>query len=101
MTKFWDNASGSFKLDPGALLDFLRGNGFGLLNHPSVKGTVMVKIDGQIVRVVSPTDIRKFCWDYATTKFEFNDPEEEKQVKSLLFREGPLLIRIICSYYLI
>lgn len=87
MTKFWDNASGSFKLDPGALLDFLRGNGFGLLNHPSVKGTVMVKIDGQMVRVVSPTDIRKFCWDYATTKFEFNDPEEEKQVKSLLFRE--------------
>lgn len=87
MKKFWTNASGFLKLDPGALLEFLKENGFGLLNKSSVKGTVIVKIDGRVVIVVSPADIRKFCWEYATRKFEFTDPEEEKQVTNLLFRE--------------
>lgn len=87
MTKFWTNASGSLKLDPGALLEFLRENGFGLLNKSSVIGTVIVQVDGRVVKVVSPAEIRKFCWEYATTKFQFVDPEEGRQVKNLLFRE--------------
>jgi len=87
MTKFWTNASGSLKLDPGALLEFLRENGFGLLRKSSIMGTVIIQVDGRVVKVVSPAEIRKFCWEYATSKFQFTDPEEERQVKNLLFRE--------------
>jgi len=87
MKTFWTNASGSLKLDPGALLEFLKEQGFGIMKHTAVNGTILVKIDGRIVRIVNPNEIRKFCWDYVDCKYEFSDPEEKRHVKNLLIRE--------------
>lgn len=93
MTKFWTNASGSIRLDPDALLGFLRENGFGILKSDFVSGDIIIRIDGRIIREVNTLDIRKYCLDYIECQSDFLDPMEKKQVKNLLILDK-LVIRI-------
>lgn len=46
MTKFWTMVSGSIKLDPDTLLEFLKENGFGILKSDFVTGDILIRIEG-------------------------------------------------------
>jgi hypothetical protein len=80
--RFWSNVSGSYKMDPESLQRFLRKRGFLSHKPQGVKTTILVKVENKMVREVTPKEIRRFCWDYIESEFEFSDPEERKQVKA-------------------
>jgi len=81
MKKFWNNASGSFKIDPEALHGFLTENGFYTYKPETVKTSLLVKVENNWVRQVSPKEIREFCWRYIESEFQFQDEEERKLIK--------------------
>ena len=91
MTKFWTNAPGFIKLDPDALLEFLREEGFGMLESDSIHGSIVVRTDDHIVRTVNIIDIRKYCLDFIDTQVSFTDATEKKQVRNLLILDRSVI----------
>lgn len=81
MNKFWTNVTGSYKIDPENLHEFLNERGFYTFKPESKKSTLLVKTKNKQVRQVSPKEIREFCWRYIESEFQFQDDDERKQVK--------------------
>lgn len=90
MKKFWSNSSGSLKFDPEALHEFLKEHGFGILKSGDLDGSILIKVEGRIVKTVTNKEIRDFCWRYIGETFVFEDPEERTEVKNVFYREKTL-----------
>jgi hypothetical protein len=90
MNKFWTSASGTNKIDPESLHDFLGERGFKTYNPEGVKTTILVKVENNRLKQVSPEDIRRFCWDYIDSGYEFSDSDERRQIKSEFQRSASL-----------
>jgi hypothetical protein len=90
MTKFWTNASGSFRFDPEALHDFLKEHGFGILKSGELEGAILIKVERRIVKIVTNREIRDYCWRYIGETYDFQDIEERKQVKNVFYKEKSL-----------
>jgi hypothetical protein len=90
MTKFWTNASGSFRFDPEALHEFLMEHGFGILKSGELEGAILIKVEGRIVKIVTNREVRDYCWRYICETYGFQDLDERKQVKNVFYREKSL-----------
>ena len=90
MKKYWTNVSGSLKFDPEALHEFLKECGFGILKAGDLDGSLLIKVEGRIVKTVTSKEIRDFCWRYIGETYVFQDPEERTQVKNVFYREKSL-----------
>ncbi len=92
MNKFWSNASGTYKIDPEALHDFLRENGFyTFITYENDK--IFVREKNKVIQQVSQEQIREFCWDYINKDYVFEDPEERKLVIDLFYKNTSFLSR--------
>ena len=82
MNKFWTNVTGSYKIDPENLHEFLNERGFYTFKPESNKSTILVKTIDKQVRQVTAKEIRELCWRYIESEFQFQDDDERKQVKA-------------------
>ncbi len=82
MRKFWNNITGSYKIDPESLHEFLNERGYYSFNPRSVNSTILIKSSEKQVRQVSPKEIRTFCWRYIESEYQFQDDDERRQVKT-------------------
>ncbi len=92
MMKFWSNASGTYKIDSEALHKFLMENGFHTLVTYG-KDKILVQEKEKVISQVSKEDIREHCWTYINKQYEFENPDERKQVIDLFYRNRSLLSR--------
>jgi hypothetical protein len=90
MTKFWTTALGSFRFDPEALHNFLKGNGYGLLKTGNLEDAILIQVAGRIVKTVTSREIRNFCWKYIDETYVFQAPEERSEVINAFYREKTL-----------
>jgi hypothetical protein len=88
--KFWTNTSGSYKIDPESLHQFLNERGYKSYKPAGVKTTILVKVENNRVREVSTIEIWNLCWEYIDTEYQFIDLDERKQVKDVFHRSKPL-----------
>lgn len=86
MRKFWTNASGSYKIDPETLQEFLNERGFYTFLPVNVKSKILVKVENKKVRQVTTKEIREYCWHYINSDYQFYSDEERKQVKTEFHR---------------
>ena len=82
MKRFWSNASGSYKIDPEALHEFLKERGYWSFKPINVETKILVSEKNRKVRQVSHNEIREYCWNYIVDNYPFQNDEERKQVKS-------------------
>jgi len=80
--KFWSSSTGSYKMDPESLHRFLRSRGYYTYKPEGVKTTILVRLENKKAYQVGPKEIRRICWDYIDTEYEFTDAEERRQVKA-------------------
>lgn len=80
--KFWSTGPSKDIFDIEALHQFLILNGFGTYRSDQFKGTLLVKQEGRIIKIVNPKLIREYCWHYIKSEHQFSDAEERKQVKN-------------------
>lgn len=78
--KFWSTESSKDVFDAEALHQFLIQNGFGTYRSDQFKGTLLVKEEGRTIKIVSPKEIREYCYQYIESEYKFTDPDERKQV---------------------
>lgn len=72
MNKFWTSASGTNKIDPESLHIFLGERGFKTYKPAGVRTTILVKVDNNRIKQVATEDIRKFCWEYIDSEYQFS-----------------------------
>lgn len=90
MNKFWTSASGTNKIDPESLHIFLGERGFKTYKPAGVRTTILVKVENNRIKQVATEDIRKFCWEYIDSEYQFSDPDERRQIKSEFQRSSSL-----------
>ena len=88
--KFWTNKSGKYKLDPESLHVYLVNRGYRSYKPAGVKATILVKIEGNLIREISKEEIWELCWNYIDLEYHFTDGEERRQVKDTFQRSRSL-----------
>jgi hypothetical protein len=88
--RFWSNASGSYKIDPESLHQFLTRRGYMTYRPEGIKTRILVRIKDKIVQEVTPYDIREFAWNYIDSEYEFSGIEERKLVKAEFYKNKSL-----------
>ena len=76
--KFWNNASGSLKIDHEALLIFLKDNGFWSYQPKQSNTKILIKVTDKKVRQVTLQKIREFLKVEPSDRIVFTPLEEGK-----------------------
>ena len=89
-TRFWNNSSGTYKIDPESLHIFLSEKGYKTYKPAGVRTTILIKVENNRVREVSPDEIWNLCWEYIDTEYQFTDVDERRQVKDVFHHSKSL-----------
>ena len=69
MNKFWNSSSGTYKIDPESLHIFLSERGYRTYKPSGIKTIILIKVENNRVREVSPDEIWRICWNYIDNEY--------------------------------